>query len=118
MKIRLHGTQKENEDFIEELEKVETIKILSVSKPYLDRGRSVFERVYIDCNLVDKVQMLKNAIAGETVFYFGKQAIKDYIEKFELGAQLKASGNKFYYEFYDFQAFIQGIKLLLEGKGK
>ena len=75
MKIRLHGTQKENEDFIEELEKVETIKILSVSKPYLDRGRSVFERVYIDCNLVDKVQMLKNAIAGETVFYFGKQAM-------------------------------------------
>ena len=116
MKIRLHGTQKENEDFVEELEKIETIKILSVSKPYLDRGRSVFERVYIDCELKDKVQMLKNAIAGETVFYCGKQAIRDFIETFELGAQLKANGNKFYYEWADVQGLIKGIKLLLEGK--
>ena len=114
MKIRLHGIKEENTKFLEELRKIETIKMLSVSDSYKDRGNSCFERIYIDCSLESKSEWLKNIFNGNLLFYSEKQAIMNFIEMFELGAQFKANDNKFYYEFADVQGLIQGIKMLLK----
>lgn len=46
VKIRLHGLEEEVTETVEELKK--SYDLLSVSKPYLDRGESRYVRVYID----------------------------------------------------------------------
>ena len=46
MKIRLHGTGEECREMAGLLESVSLVQ--SVSDPYLDRGRSVLVRVYVE----------------------------------------------------------------------
>ena len=51
MKIRLNSFRDENETFIKMLKAIEktgVIKIISESKPYVNRGNTICERVYLD----------------------------------------------------------------------
>lgn len=52
IKMRLHGTEKEIQESIKSLEK--EFKLLSVSEPYPDRGKSQYVRVYIDAEIKGK----------------------------------------------------------------
>ncbi len=54
MKIRLHSTKEDIEKFIQILKKNSDIKILMQSEPYFDRGKSIYERVYLDIKFYEK----------------------------------------------------------------
>ena len=49
IKIRLHGEKEEIELACAAIE--EQFKVLSISAPYADRGKSVYNRVYIDAEI-------------------------------------------------------------------
>lgn len=51
MKLRIMGTPAENEKLIRALKRNPEIDIISISKPYQNRGFSKEERVYIDCKV-------------------------------------------------------------------
>ncbi|MDE7181499.1 MAG: hypothetical protein K2O41_00520 [Clostridia bacterium] len=53
IKIRLHGTPDEIKRFADYLETLPDVRILQRSEAYPDRGKSVYERVYIDIELKD-----------------------------------------------------------------
>ena len=46
IKIRLHGTSKEVQKAVEQIE--DGFEILEISKPYQDKGESKLVRLYID----------------------------------------------------------------------
>lgn len=48
LKIRLHGLEEEITAYIQKMEKDDSIRILSESSPYADRGKSEYVRVYLD----------------------------------------------------------------------
>lgn len=48
IKIRIHGEKLECEEVIETLKKDRNFVILQISKPYQDRGDSIYYRYYID----------------------------------------------------------------------
>ena len=48
IKIRLHGEKHECEEIIEKLKTDRNFVILQISKPYADRGDSIYYRYYID----------------------------------------------------------------------
>lgn len=52
VKVRLHGEYEEVTEFAKLLERVPTVKVMSRSDGYPDRGKSVYERVYIDAKIV------------------------------------------------------------------
>lgn len=52
IKLRLHGESAEIEDMIEQIcNNLPTVRVLSVSGHYKDRGASVYERCYMDIEL-------------------------------------------------------------------
>lgn len=51
MKLRLHGTPEELKRFSEYFDQLPQLRILSRSESYPDRGKSVYERVYMDVEL-------------------------------------------------------------------
>ncbi len=55
IKVRLHGTSEEIKKFIDYLDGAERVHVLQRSKPYADRGGSVYERVYMDVELLPPV---------------------------------------------------------------
>ena len=55
IKIRLHGTKNEIDKFILFLENQKSVTILTQSPNYADRGKSKYERCYLDVKL-DEVQ--------------------------------------------------------------
>ena len=56
VKIRLHGTPEEIKRFADYLETLPDVRILQRGEPYPDRGKSIYERVYMDVELKDKQQ--------------------------------------------------------------
>ncbi len=61
IKIRLHGTKDEIDNALTQLKTLPSIKILSESEPYADRGNSAYSRVYVDAEVAqldrDKVHV-------------------------------------------------------------
>ena len=51
MKLRLHGTAEELKRFSEYFDQLPPLRVLSRSENYPDRGKSVYERVYMDVEL-------------------------------------------------------------------
>ena len=51
VKIRLWGTPEEVKEFAEYLERTPCVKVLQRSEGYPDRGKSAYERVYIEAKL-------------------------------------------------------------------
>ncbi|MEG6533723.1 hypothetical protein NSQ82_20530 [Caldifermentibacillus hisashii] len=49
MKIRLHGMLEEVQEAIARIEL--SFRVVSISKPYKDRGKSVLYRVYVEVDL-------------------------------------------------------------------
>lgn len=64
VKVRLHGTPKEIKEIADYLEASLSVHVLSRSEGYPDRGKSVYERVYLDVEYkpaVDEIfKQLKN----------------------------------------------------------
>lgn len=59
VKVRLHGTPEEVKKFAEWLEKQPRLRVLSVSDSYPDRGKSQYNRVYIDVAMLSDEEMLE-----------------------------------------------------------
>ena len=61
IKIRLHGPKDEIDNALTQLKMLPSIKILSESEPYADRGNSEYSRVYVDAEIAqldrDKVHV-------------------------------------------------------------
>lgn len=51
VKVRVHGTAEEIRAFTEWLEEMPRVEVLSTSDNYADRGKSKYERVYLDVRL-------------------------------------------------------------------
>jgi len=52
VRLRFHGEKAEIEEFVELIcNNMPTVRVLQVSKPYKDRGASVYERCYMDVEL-------------------------------------------------------------------
>ena len=51
MKVRLMGTAKQNNDFIQLLKKMPEVNIYSISKPYQNRNSTTLERVYLELEI-------------------------------------------------------------------
>ena len=51
MKIRIMGLPLENEKLINALKRSPEIDIVSISKPYANRGTTREERIYIECKV-------------------------------------------------------------------
>lgn len=51
MKMRLHGTPEELKRFSEYFDQLPQLRVLARSENYPDRGKSVYERVYMDVEL-------------------------------------------------------------------
>ena len=54
IKVRLHGEGAEIEELINRLCNMQSLRVLQVSGHYKDRGASVYERCYVDVELLPK----------------------------------------------------------------
>lgn len=62
IKIRLHGLPEEIKKAKDSLK--DNFKILNCSEPYKDRGKSSYERVYIDAEIKTIEEKLKEILSG------------------------------------------------------
>ena len=111
MKLRLHSTKEENEKFIQLLRNTTDIDILSQSTPYADRGKSKYERVYLDVavkekDIFDNLIKETNKILNST----DKQLIKDLIHIFKLDIQAKFIQDELYLSFCDVMDLLSKIE--------
>jgi hypothetical protein len=51
IKLRLHGVEEELLQYVEEMRKKKSVKILSESDVYKDRGKSEYVRIYLDVEM-------------------------------------------------------------------
>ncbi len=54
IRVRLHGTPDEVKKLVDFMESLPAVRVLQRSEAYADRGKSVYERVYMDVELNDK----------------------------------------------------------------
>lgn len=66
IKLRLHGTPDELKQLSEYLRTLPRLRVLNESEPYADRGKSTYERVYIDVEFKESsAELLERLKGGE-----------------------------------------------------
>ena len=64
VKVRLHGTPEEIKRFADYLEALQRIQVNQRSELYPDRGKSVYQRVYLDVELNESAEEIIKRLKG------------------------------------------------------
>ncbi len=113
MKLRLHGTAEELKRFSEYLDQLPQLRVLSRSENYPDRGKSVYERIYMDVELKAPDENNVTAIAMR-----GNKVLRTFTAKavavfgFDDGGIIAGNNVDFYDMVFLLARFQQGVTIM------